>query len=393
MTIKHSWMIAISELKQVWNDKRTFVLLVIAPIVLCISFGFVAYRNPEQTHTTVFVEKRADVAVSSEMQNIIHGIDSYTRDDGSKPFSVQTELNSREAALQKLDRGLTRAVIVLKQGDDGQLTGVEAICAVGEPSITSIYEDELPKYFENYAEQLKAQQIAEMAPQTIQFASVQASIPSPQSGFKTVFRTDAWIDQRYFDFFASAIMVIMAIAMPLLLAVVSITSERSKGTFERIFVTPYKKSEYLGGKAVALSVFAILFAFLFIGTLKLVFNVALGNPSLVFLIAVLVGINGAVLGLLVSSVSRSEAESVIIGIMGMIGIMVIMTYWFPWETMHPALVFVSKIIPFTYGIQTIRRVNMLGLGISQVWPNLIVLAGSIVVLILISIPVLKREVK
>ena len=91
MTIKYSLIIAISELKQVWNDKRTLFLLVVAPIVLCISVGFVAYRNPEQTGTTVFVEKRPDVAVSTEMQNIIHGIDSYTRDDGSKPFSVQTE--------------------------------------------------------------------------------------------------------------------------------------------------------------------------------------------------------------------------------------------------------------------------------------------------------------
>jgi len=396
MAIRHALIIAISELKQVWNDKRSFLLLVVAPIVLCISFGFVAYRNPEQIHTTIFVEKRPDIPVSTEMQDIIQGIDSYTRKDGSKPFSVNIELNSRESGLRQLDQGFTRAVIILKQGDDGQLIGVETICAVGETSITSIFEQELTKYFDDYADQLSDRRLAEMKAKSFQTNTISinnTATSSYQSGFTSLFRTDAWRDLRYFDFYASAMIVLMSIGMPLLLSVVSITSERSRGTIERIFVSPYKKSEYLLGKAAAHSVFAIFIAFLFIATLKLVFNVALGNLGLVFLIAVLVGINGAVLGLVVSSVTYSEAESVIIGIMGMLGIMVIMTYWFPWETMHPALKFISRIIPFTYGIQIIRQVNMLGVGISQVWPSLVILTGTIVVLILISVPILKREIQ
>ncbi len=53
---------------------------------------------------------------------------------------------------------------------------------------------------------------------------------------------------------------------------------------------------------------------------------------------------------------------------------------------------ISGIIPFTYGMQAIRQINMVGAGLAEVWPNLLILVGSIIGLILISIPVLKREV-
>ena len=146
-------------------------------------------------------------------------------------------------------------------------------------------------------------------------------------------------------------------------------------------------------KVVAYSIFAIIIAIIFVGTLKLIFNVALGNFGLVMAIAILVGINGAVLGLLVSSVTYSEAESVVMGMLGMLGALALMTYLFPWETMHPIARFLSNLLPFTYGIQIIRQVNMVGVGIDYIWPNLVILGIYIVGLTMIAIPVLKRQIK
>jgi ABC-2 type transport system permease protein len=210
---------------------------------------------------------------------------------------------------------------------------------------------------------------------------------------KTVMLTDAWMRLRYFDFYASAIVIIVAIGLPMLISSISITSERAKGTIERIFISPYKKSEIILGKVLANSILAIMFAVLFVVILKVVFNMALGDIWLVLLLAILVGINGTVLGLLISSITYSEAESVIIGILVMLGMMTMITYLMPWETMHPVIKVISHIIPFTYGIQAIRQVNMVGLGLAEVWPDLVILLVSIIVLTLIAIPALRREVR
>ena len=54
-------------------------------------------------------------------------------------------------------------------------------------------------------------------------------------------------------------------------------------------------------------------------TLKAVFNVALGNIGLVLLTRTLGGINGVVLGLAISAVTRTEADSLVVRMMVFVG--------------------------------------------------------------------------
>jgi len=395
MRIDRALTLAKFELKQIWNNKRLLGLLLLVPIVICFCFGFVAYKNPTDISITAFVEKPENVLISSEIQKVVQGINDYTRDDGSQPFNVTYELNSQTAAMKKLNDMQTRALMILTQGQNGQLEKVEVTCAIGEPAITSVINLELGKYFDSYSKQISVQKLAAIINTQNQISNKTAIEQADKLLFnvKTVMLTDAWTQLRYFDFYASAIIVIMAIGMPMLISAISITSERARGTIERVFVSPYRKSEIILGKVLANSVMAIIFVVLFIGVMKLLFDMALGDIWLVMLLGILVGINGTVLGLLVSSVTYSEAESVIIGIMGMLGLMTMITYITPWETMHPVIYFISRIIPFTYGIQAIRQINMAGVGIAQVWPTLIILLVSIIGMTLIAIPVLRREVR
>ena len=210
--------------------------------------------------------------------------------------------------------------------------------------------------------------------------------------FETTFRSNAWKDLKYFDFYASAYMVLMAIVLPMNVALMSLTSERSSGTIERIFVSPYARSEIMGGKLLAHSILALIYAILFMATLKAVFNVTLVNVGLVFLVCALCGINGVILGLVISAVTRSEAESLLVGMMVFLGSAALVTYMVPWETMHAVARYVSQAIPFTYGFQTIRRINMVGLGLSDIWPNLVILFGFIVAQTAVAIPILRRQV-
>lgn len=393
MRISHLRVIALAELKRVWNAKRFLVLLVVSPIVTCIAFGFVAYRNPEAMDTTIFVDHPRPAPVHKEIQQIIYEIDNYRREDGSRPFSVIVEHNSRGAAMQRLDEGKTRAVIILEQGKDG-LQAIEVIADVAETVLTAEFTQELPKIFGKYSKETSIKLLTEflteqekVSPETaIQKAT---RIMSP---FETTFETNAWRELRYFDFYASAMILILTMALPLSLSLISITSERTTGTIERIFVSPYKKSEIIGGKMLAHSMFAIMFAILIVVTLKSVFDIALGNIGLVLLAATLIGINGVILGLLISSVTHTEAESVIVGIMCIFAIMGLITYIVPWETMSPIAKYVSHMIPFTYGIQTIRQINMAGLGFSDIWLNLVILFGAIIAQTLIAIPLLRREI-
>jgi ABC-2 type transport system permease protein len=187
-------------------------------------------------------------------------------------------------------------------------------------------------------------------------------------------------------------MVVLAMSIPLSLSLITITSERMRGTLERIFVTPYDKVEIIGGKMLAFSLLAVLIALMVTGTLKVLFHIALGNPGLILLTTILVGINGVVFGLLVSSLTRTDIESITVGILGIFAFMGLMTFLVPWETMHPAAKFISRLLPYTYGIRAIRLINMTGAGFYEIWKDLAILLTAIFVQLFITIPVLKREI-
>jgi ABC-2 type transport system permease protein len=162
---------------------------------------------------------------------------------------------------------------------------------------------------------------------------------------------------------------------------------------ERIFVTPYQKSEIIGGKILAYSVLAVIVALLVTITLKAIFNIALGNIGLILLATILVGMNGVIFGLLVSSVTHTETESIMVGIMCFFAFLGLMTYLVPWETMHPAARFLSRLLPYTYGIQAGRLINLNGAGFDVVGMDLTVLSLALFVQLSIAIPVLRREIK
>jgi len=393
MRFKNITVIARSELKRVWNNKALLMLLVIAPIIIVIAFGFVTYKNPDNIKTTIFVDRPQFAAVDPEVRQIITSIERYTRADGSKPFLV-VETNSRADALQQLDQGKTRAIIIFDQ-DEAGLKDIKVLIDVTETAVTNEISEGLKNVFLKYSRESSIDRMTEFLVNNkglpVENARYEAKkIVAP---FDVSVETSAWMDLRYFDFYASAMIMIVAMGLPLALSLISITSERARGTIERIFVSPYTRMEILSGKLLAFSVFAVIIAVLVTVTMKTVFNIALGNVWLILLATILIGINGVVFGLLISSVTHTEAESVIVGILCIFAFMGLMTYMVPWETMHEGAGLASKFLPYTWGIQAIRNINMTGAGIQDVWQNLLILFTGIVVQLMIAVPVLRREIK
>jgi ABC-2 type transport system permease protein len=380
MKITHLMIVTKMELKRIWNDKRLILTLVLGPVIVCTVFGFIAYRSPQGLDVTVYIDD-FHRTISGESQQVRQVISDIDRTD---TFSV-TEVNSLQEATQRLDEGNTRAIVIINDGDN-YIESVAVTVDATDPSISYAVSSGLPDIITPYTTSLSIRFL------TIQGMSLQ-QIEQAVSPFTTTFETNAWTEIQYFDFYASALIILLAICLPLGLAAPSITSERGAGTIERIFASPYKRSEIIIGKMLAYATLAIIIVILIIVTLKIVFDVTLGNIALVLLVATLVGINAVILGLLISSVTYSEAESVLLAIMFFLGFLIQITYLIPWESMHAISKFISYAIPYTYGVQAIRHINLVGAGFSDIWPDLLIMFGFIVVQALVATQVLKREIK
>lgn len=387
-------IIALFELKRSWNNKLLLFLVFIAPVLSCIVFGFVAYTYPEGIDLTVVVDRPPSAVVSREIGQLMNEIKEYQREGGSKTFSVTVENQSREKAIKKLNEGKTRAVLIFRQGQAG-LEDVKIILDVTDLVVSNEMTQVLLNLLTRYSRKASLRQLTPFVVNPMDAVREKAGREAtpimlpPEISIQTNARTRL----QFFDLHASAIMMVLAMSIPLFLSLITITSERASGTMERIFVTPYRRAEIIGGKILAYSVLAVIIALLVTITLKAIFNITLGNMGLILLTTILVGMNGVIFGLLISSLTRTETESIMVGIFCFFAFLGLMTYLVPWETMHPGARSLSRFLPYTYGIQAGRRINLNGAGFEDIGMDLTFLSLALFVQLSIAIPLLRREIK
>jgi len=369
------------ELKRIWNSKPQLLLHLLAgPLILATIIGFVAYQSPQAIEVIAFVDKLPDASdVENErIRQLINVIDI------SETFSV-VEVASLEEGLQRLDDGDTRALITFIEGESG-LIEVDILIDITDPMIQlTIYKD-LSVILLNYSTGVSLELItSEGIPAEDAF-----EILSP---IDVRWRTNEHIPLTFSDLYASGFIILVVLAVSLLHSSTSITSERSQGTIERVFVSPYSKPEIILGKMIALGFFATIAAMICTTTLIIVHDITVGNIFLVFVTAALVGINGVALGLVISSVTYMERQSLLVAIVAFIGFVILMTWFWPFESMHTVAKYVSQGIPFTYAMDAIRQLNLLGGGFYDIWQDLAILTGSIIVLTATATLILRRKLK
>lgn len=196
---------------------------------------------------------------------------------------------------------------------------------------------------------------------------------------------------KYFDFFASAVIVLMIIIVSLNTSATTISQERIDGTFERFFVTPYTKAQMIVGKMLAYSTTSMALALLTIFSLKMIFEVTIGPLWLVLLTTFITGLAAIALGILISAVTYTIAESVQVSIFVFFAMLILTTFLFQPETMHPSMSFASKVVPFTYSVKTMREINLLNMNFYDIWPNLLIIFGSLIIFLIMAIIVLRRK--
>jgi len=380
LKLSNLWITTLMELKIIYNDRRKIFVLVFGPIIICLIFGSVSYQSPQDVNVTVFIDRlyQSSPFEHDETRQLIADIDS------SEVFSV-SEVYSLPDAMERLSSGVTRAVIILEEGTT-RLQAIEVTVDVSDRIVQQAILGELPPILEAYSRQSATRFLSGAGLPALQVSQIVAP-------FNIDIKTNEWHDIKYFDFGASGVIILFVLGICLLMSVTAVTSERTRGTIERVFASPYKGSEIIFSKMLAYSLFAIVVAAIIILTLKLAFDILLGNTLLVFIIAILVGINAVVLGLLVSSITFTELESVLGGILCWFLSLILMGFTWPLETMHPMFTYVSKLIPYSYGVHAIRNVNMAGWGFSQAWLDLAILLGFILVQAMLAMQLLKREIR
>ncbi len=167
----------------------------------------------------------------------------------------------------------------------------------------------------------------------------------------------------------------------------SIVRERERGTIEQLIVTPVQSLELVIGKLVpnAVVAFGTAIEILLVGTLW--FGVPVrGSIGLLLAMTGLFALTTLNIGLLISTVARTQQEAQIMSAFLLLPSMVLSGFFFPIAAMPAALQWASRLIPLTYFLVIVRSIVLKGVGLSLLLPEVGALAlfATLVVAIAVS---------
>jgi ABC-2 type transport system permease protein len=364
MSLRRLGLIIWKEFLQLRRDRLLLPLVFLMPIMYVIMFGYVVGSDVRDLPTAVV---DGDHTVVSRQL-----IDTFS----SSGYFTITQRPSRESDLKNLiDTGQAKVGLVIDPGmadalSRGQTVPLGIIVDGADSktaSVASGYAAEVVAAFD--------QRLLVAAGRSIRGPTIDARVrvmfnPSLKS-------VNAMIPGLVASILMLSIMVIMSQA---------VVRERARGTLEQMMVTPVTRGEYLLGKVLP---------YMLIASIQMVFVVLVGrywfrvpfNGSVWTVLAglALFALTSVGMGLLISLVSRTQQQAQQTVMFIMIPTMVLSGFIFPIESMPPAIVPLTYLIPLRYALVVLRSAFLKGSGITDMWGQFLAMAGFAAVIFGIAV--------
>ena len=197
-------------------------------------------------------------------------------------------------------------------------------------------------------------------------------------------------DTTFFNKIAPVLIGYILFFYCFLISGMALLKERTTGTLDRLLATPVKRSEVVFGYILSYSLLAIVQTIIVTLSSIYLLNIeVVGSLYYVIIVNVLLAMVALTLGLLLSTIAKSEFQ-----IMQFIPIVVIPQMFFSGivsvESMGKIAVYISKILPVTYASDGLSKIILEGKSLVAVKYDVIVLIVFCIVLIVLNIIGLKR---
>lgn len=193
--------------------------------------------------------------------------------------------------------------------------------------------------------------------------------------------------------FVPGVMAMVLLLVSALMTSVTIAREKETGTMEVLMVSPLSQLQILLGKMVPYLLLSFLNGCVIIGLGIFLLGMPL-NGSLALLLAqtLLFIFLSLAIGLLISSVADTQLIAMFASLVAMLMPTIFLSgFIFPIESMPRPLQIVSHAIPARWFIDIVKGIMIKGVGMAQLWPQTLVLAGIATLMMSIALKNLKTR--
>jgi len=341
------------EFIQIRRDRRTLIMTLLMPIIQMVLLGYAAHSDVKNVPLAVLDQSRTPQSRAL--------LDAFR---ATGYFVISYEAASEQDLERLIDSGQAKTGLIIppdygQKVTRGQSVAVAFIIDGTDASISSGSLAAARLIGQTQSAQLQVQRLSRQALMTTSAPAIDV-------------RTQVWYNP---DMVTTFIMIPAMIGLILqsitsTISASAIVRERENGTIEQLIVTPVRPWELIVGKLFpyTLIAFADVLEILFLGTWW--FHVPIrGSVGLLLGLAVLFLITSLSLGLLISTIARTQREAQTLGMIIQLPAMFLSGFFFPIAAMPPVLQWLSALVPLKYFMNIIKAIVLKGAGLQLLRPE------------------------
>jgi len=377
------WAILLKEFAHIRRDRMTIFFAFVVPALELAIFGYAINVTMDNIPTVVLdLDGRQDSRAL---------VESFAN---TGTFEIVDRVQSMDAARRALNSGWAKVAIiipadyserlllreqasaqVLIDGSDSQVATTALNTANLLGVLSSIQRGKL--FGESLGEALSRNQTGEAA-MPIDLRARLLYNPNLDSS----------------HFFVPGLIAIILQLVLLFLTSFSIVREREHGTLEQLFVTPVGRAGLMFGKLIPYALMATGELLIVLTLMVGVFRVPIqGNLLLLLLLAGLFIITALGLGLLISTVAKSQLQAIQMAFMVMLPSVLLSGFMFPRAEMPAPIYVLGWFIPVTYFIEILRGVVLRGSDFLDLIPSVVGLSICCVAILTLSITRFRKQLE
>lgn len=346
----------IKESHHILRDRRTMLILFGMPIVLMLLFGF-AITNDVKNVRLVVVISQMDHLTQSTVERL----------SASEYFNITATVNTSREAEQLIRNQRADMAIVFGKDFASKKNGLQFIVDASDPNMA--------QQWSAYATQI----ILNGQSSTVNINQKMLYNPQMKSAYN----------------FVPAIMGMLLMLICAMMTSISIVREKERGTMEVLLVSPVRPLMIIIAKAVPYLILAFLILISILLMARYVLGVPLaGSIVWIFVVSGIYILLALSLGLFISNIATSQLMALLLSAMVLLMPIVMLSgMLFPIESMPTILQWISAVVPPRYYIEAMRKLMIMGVGISEVMREVIILSGMTLLLIAVSLAKFKTRLE
>jgi ABC-2 type transport system permease protein len=188
------------------------------------------------------------------------------------------------------------------------------------------------------------------------------------------------------NYMVPGILAMLLMVMTMMLTSLAIVKEKEVGTLEQLMVTPIRPIQLVIGKLIPFILIGAVDIALVILVARLLFGIVIaGSVFLLFALSGVFLISTLGLGLLVSTVSRTQQQAMMTSVFFVMLPMIILSgFVFPIENMPRLIQYATLLFPLRYYFLIVRGVFLKGAGMPELWDETLILFGIGVLILVVS---------